>query len=401
MNILVLDQPLNNRGDESASKALMRNLSHDFPNDNFELVFIGKSQSSIDAFNVHLPNVEYVNIKEERGFLKAIKLFLILPIRIVLYMHPTLKKMNYLINKCDKIICSPGGMNMGGFHSWNHIGLLRMCKLNNKPIYYYGRSIGPFADSNRTFRFFNKVSFDLLKYFNFISLRDSISYEIAKNMGLNPTLTTDTAFIDNPDVEFPEDVVKIVEGHEYIVFVPNELTWHPKYKLIEQSKIDKFYIDILSLIQKYYPEYRIIMLPQLFNSTIDDYNYFERVFSDKDNVFVIDDCYSSDIQQSIIKKSKFVIGARYHSIVFAINNNIPFISLCYEHKMEGLLRILGDTGSMVKIDMAFDSRNSMEDTLEKIESIMNNLTANDSLAQKAKTIAYKGYLSFKDVYNKN
>ena len=95
MNILVLDQPLNNRGDESASKALMRNLSHDFPNDNFELVFIGQSQSSIDAFNVHLSNVKYVNIEEKRGFLKAIKLFLILPIRIVLFMHPTLKKMNY------------------------------------------------------------------------------------------------------------------------------------------------------------------------------------------------------------------------------------------------------------------------------------------------------------------
>ena len=64
MNILIINQPLNNRGDESASKALMRNLSHDFPNDTFELVFIGQDQSSIDAFDVKLPNVKYVNIKE-------------------------------------------------------------------------------------------------------------------------------------------------------------------------------------------------------------------------------------------------------------------------------------------------------------------------------------------------
>ena len=131
-----------------------------------------------------------------------------------------------------------------------------------------------------------------------------------------------------------------------------------------------------------------------------DYDYFDKIFSGEKNVFVIADSYSSDIQQSIINKSEFVIGARYHSIVFAINNNKPFISLCYEHKMEGLLRILGDTSSMVKIDSAFSSLNILEETLNSIESIMINMKRNDSLNKEAKNIAYKGYHSFMDVYCK-
>ena len=49
---------------------------------------------------------------------------------------------------------------------------------------------------------------------------------------------------------------------------------------------------------------------------------------------------TSNFQQTLISNAKLVIGARYHSIVFAINNEVPFISLSYEHKMNGLLEIL-------------------------------------------------------------
>jgi polysaccharide pyruvyl transferase WcaK-like protein len=55
---------------------------------------------------------------------------------------------------------------------------------------------------------------------------------------------------------------------------------------------------------------------------------------------IVDENYSSDVQQNIIKKSKFVIGARYHSIVFSINNNKQFISLSYENKMKNIFEIL-------------------------------------------------------------
>lgn len=70
----------------------------------------------------------------------------------------------------------------------------------------------------------------------------------------------------------------------------------------------------------------------------------------KDNrIVVIDDIYSSDIQQTIIAYSQLVVGARYHSVVFSLNNAVPFIALSYEHKISGLLETLDKVDCMVDI----------------------------------------------------
>ena len=46
------------------------------------------------------------------------------------------------------------------------------------------------------------------------------------------------------------------------------------------------------------------------------------------------------MQQFIIKDADFVVGARYHSIVFAIKCRTPFFALSYEHKIVGMLELL-------------------------------------------------------------
>lgn len=40
MNILLINQPLNNRGDEAAHKALVRTLSKDYSDSHIEVLFI-------------------------------------------------------------------------------------------------------------------------------------------------------------------------------------------------------------------------------------------------------------------------------------------------------------------------------------------------------------------------
>ena len=86
-------------------------------------------------------------------------------------------------------------------------------------------------------------------------------------------------------------------------------------------------------------------------------NYCKSHTDCNDKIIVVDENQSSDIQQTIISKAELVIGARYHSIVFALNNSRPFVSLCYEHKMSGLLETLGLTEYMVDISDIFDDGN--------------------------------------------
>ena len=50
MNILIINQPLNNRGDESAHKALVRSLLDRIPQAKMTVLWVGASQDSIDQF---------------------------------------------------------------------------------------------------------------------------------------------------------------------------------------------------------------------------------------------------------------------------------------------------------------------------------------------------------------
>ena len=125
--------------------------------------------------------------------------------------------------------------------------------------------------------------------------------------------------------------------------MPNQLTWHYRYQKVPQERIDQFHLELIELLHARYPGHTIVMLPQTYRSVINDYGYFCRLAERAAGkpVVVIDEQQSSDVQQKIIAGARLVVGERYHSIVFAINNRTPFVSLSYEHKMTGLLEKLG------------------------------------------------------------
>ena len=138
------------------------------------------------------------------------------------------------------------------------------------------------------------------------------------------------------------------------------------------------------------------MLPQTYKSVINDYEYFLKLkeMSGNKNIIVIDENQSSDVQQEIIKKSYLVIGTRYHSVVFAINNEIPFISLSYEHKMKGLLELLEMTDRIVEIQDIFDGKTSVfESSLDKIEHLVSGKLEKPSASQ-ARQLVQSGFERF-------
>lgn len=359
MKIAIINQPTGNRGDEAAHKAFVRKLAKELPDSQIDIIFIKHDQERIDAFNVSLPNVGYINIKSVFPLWKLLQICYYTHTLFLSFLHPVLWKFRRLLKSYDKVICAPGGMCMGGFMVWSHIFTLETARRLHKPIYYWGRSIGPFSDADYTSMVFKQNSVKLLKYFTYISLRDSISIGYAKDFGINAIEVVDSAFLECPDAVIPDRILKKINGNDYIVFVPNELTWHPHYKGIAQDRIDNFFLSLIGLFEKKWPERKIVMLPQIYKSSVDDHSYFERLAtkSSNKNIIVIDENQNSDIQQKIVAGSKFVIGARYHSIVFAINNEVPFISLSYEHKMKGLLEKLGMTEYMVDIQDIFDEGN--------------------------------------------
>jgi colanic acid/amylovoran biosynthesis protein len=148
----------------------------------------------------------------------------------------------------------------------------------------------------------------------------------------------------------------------------------------------------LKTIEKKYPQSRIVMLPQTFNYGTydgDDIHFFEDLqqYTQDGRIVIIPDKYSSDIQQKVISKAQCMVGARYHSVVFSLNQAVPFVALSYEHKISGLLETLGKTDCMVDITHGLDSPEAIDRTVQEFERVLAYAHADKSARLIAKEIA--------------
>lgn len=407
MKILMINQTLCNRGDESAHKALLREILERIPSAYIRVLFVStQSPYSINQFAIDDKRVEYVNIHPFMRYSKISEVALRKPYRKLFWrIHPTMRQILSHYKWSDLVLCAPGGICMGGFQDWKHLYFLKLAKFCHKPIAYYGRSIGPFPTETNLNVKFKEISSEMLNYFSYLSLRDKKSENIAKEMGIQYVSTIDSAFLETPSVLLPYEVNMMLNGKQYMVFVPNYLLWHYKYKgHFTLEELIEFYSKMVRVIWDFNPKLSIVMLPQTFDQgeMRDDVNLFRLIAENLNDqrVVVFPDCYSSDIQQTIISKAAFVIGARYHSIVFAINQSTPFIALSYEHKMTGLLETLGCTENLLDFQDTMFAEHSKEECLKKIGMILPKLKLNSDVQKLAKNIARQGMDKFIDKFYK-
>lgn len=394
MKILMINQPPFNRGDESAHKALVRTLLQRIPNLQLKVMTIPDYRESVRQFAIHDNRVEYIEdpapvmrfntfhwhgMQKDRTWLW--------------FFHPTMREYKKIYEWADLVMCAPGGICMGGFQDWDHLFRLRLAQVFHKPLAYYGRSFGPFPTESVKQRQFKKLSLNLLNDFCFLSIRDKKSEQLAQELGVKYVTTVDSAFLDAPAPEIPYELKWAIADKPYMVFVPNYLRWHYAYRdrLSHETVID-FYLAMMDRIWAANPELNIVMLPQVFcgnGYTFSDVELFRDLATRKcdKRVIVASDGYSSDIQQRIIAGAKYVIGARYHSVVFALNQAVPCIALSYEHKMRGLLETLDKTEWCIDFDHSLDTEESRKECLDRVSAMIPTLQPDVAAQQKAKAIA--------------
>ncbi len=301
MDILIINQPLNNRGDESAHRGLVRRLLKDFPEAKIQVLLVGNNINSVDQFRVD-DNVDYIQAKLIKGYSRLCKsgFSLLKSNPLVWHLVPTIRKQIQAYKQADYIICAPGGICMGGFQNWDHLFHLYLAKYFKKPLMYFGRSIGPFPTSTRSQTKFKKYSLKMLNYFSYISIRDKVSSELATSLGIKHYETIDSAFLDSPKVNIPAEIEEITD--KYIVFVPNLLIWHHAYRnRVTKEQVISFFKNILDCLVDRYPSHKIVMLPQTFNYGTymgDDILFFKDLKSayNDERIIILPDTYSSDIQ---------------------------------------------------------------------------------------------------------
>lgn len=391
MKILIINQPINNRGDESAHKALVRTINKRFPEYKISVYFSGINPNSVGQMEVKHSNNKYINncfFRKGRFLVKNIGLRFNLC--KLASLHPNHRLFVKELKKSDLIINAPGGPTIGSYYNINDIYYFKLAADYQKKIVYYSRSIGPFEPKTPKQKLLLKIGIELLSNVSFLSLRDKQSIELGNKLKLKFTSSIDTAFLEQPNVGLPPEVSTQIHGKKYIVFVPNTINWAPTLRDIPDDLIFDYFSKSLNLIASIYKEHKIILLPQLFNIASNAEISFFNKLKEKEsnpNIIVLDEIYSSDIQQSIISKSEFVVGARYHSIVFAINQNVPFVALSYEHKIEGMLEELDIAEHCIDLRHHLLSNVDSDDFVHLLERKIKIASKPSKASQKAKVIA--------------
>ncbi|MCK4687144.1 MAG: polysaccharide pyruvyl transferase family protein, partial [Candidatus Lokiarchaeota archaeon] len=176
----------------------------------------------------------------------------------------------------------------------------------------------------------------------------------------------DTAFLNNqPDTKIPIEIESQLKD-DYVVVVPNQLyKWHPNYRNIKEDILDSLFLKVIGYFTK--KKLKVVLLPQLFGLQNDSeyFNHLKNQSEKQDFIIIVDDNYSSDIQQKIIRQAKFLVGARYHTIIFSVNNRRPFLSLAYEHKMTNTLELIDLSENNIYIKKILNNELDIKEILEK------------------------------------
>ncbi len=408
MEILIINQHTSNRGDEAAGKALVRKLIKEKNIEKIHIIYsAAKEIREEEKFCRDIKSGKIINYGSFSNLSLLEKLFVRLPLFIPFKIEkkivgsiktPNLFPILEKIEKVDKVINAPGGVNLGPYMDTKYLWRL-FNSVHQKDTAVYSISFGPFFERNFFEKRFKKISVETLKKAKFLSLRDKQSQIFAQEYGISYIPSIDTAFLDEYyEKKLPDDL-NYLKNKEYVVFVPNQLyNWHVFFKNMEKHILDKFYLKIMDFFLK--KRLTIVMIPQLYGQ-LDDYNYFLslRKQLDNENIYVIDKKHNSDIQQLIIRNAIFLIGARYHSIIFAIRNNVPFVSLSYEHKMSHTLELLNLTDLNIELKDVVGSKKDQY-ILEHINDLFENRQSYKEKISKAslyaKNIAERTYEKLKE-----
>ena len=198
MKILIINQPLGNRGDESAHKALVRALLKRINDVSIRVLFVDSGEvDSIRQFAIESDRVQYVNLHSFFKYSKFGEIAIRKPERQFLWcVHPFTRQIKGLYDWADVVVCAPGGICMGGFQDWRHLYFLKWAQYCKKPLAYYGRSFGPFPTETEMNRKFKKLSYEMLYYFSYLSVRDKETEKIADEIGVQYVSTLDSAFLE-------------------------------------------------------------------------------------------------------------------------------------------------------------------------------------------------------------
>lgn len=262
-----------------------------------------------------------------------------------------------------------------------------------KPIMLYAQSIGPIG--NIKFRFLTRY---ILNKVNLITLREEISRKVLQNLKINiPTIyvTSDAAFMFHKNVqslraEFILNKEGINKKENRLIGV-TLMRWHYPGDRNAESKHENYKLTMAEALDNIIEKLDVTVIFISMNTNkqreeeINLAKEIIQIMKYKQNSKVITGEYTPEEIKDIISQLDLVVGTRFHSIIFALTTGVPVVSIMYEHKAMGIMKMLNfekyvcDISDLKKeelvskIDEVYGKRNEIRTIINSKVPILQNL----------------------------
>lgn len=321
MRILIINQHTNNFGDDLAGIALIQNLLSQKKITRIDLVYNTNGVLPIEDSRVH--HNRDITLRTI-GAVPLIKYFMFgerCKIK-----NPLLSRLLTIIKSADYIFVSPCGANIGVYRDWGFlIRLMIVTRAGCKPIFH----LNTIGDSGSMI--FNYVAKRILRKSK-IYVRERVSAEYLSSIGINAKAGTDTAFsyISNEC---------ITKKPSKLVYIPTPLSWHPNFKKYDvESNIFESIAKNVAVFAKQM-NLEVVLVTHL--NSDEERRLYENTQKIIESIGV--KCAISKAETVFdyykdIADASCVISMRYHPLIIAAKNQIPFLALSYESKMNEVCR---------------------------------------------------------------
>lgn len=242
------------------------------------------------------------------------------------------------IRKADLIFYCPGGYlysNGRSFYANIFNGfLLSKCSPKTK-IYFSPMSIGPFYS-----KFDQWLTKHLLKTSHKIFARESYSFKLVKQLGFsNVYLTTDLAWYKSNEEIFFED---LIWENKFVITV---LDWDYNNLGDQANYKRRFFEEILKCCEvlNFYSGEKVVLYNQVGsgNGDTNDEKLIQKILNTIPRyVEYSGEEITPDSLKSRLHFSRGLVASRFHSALFAIQAEVPFVALSYQPKAEFILKDL-------------------------------------------------------------
>lgn len=364
MRVTILNQYCENRGDEAAGEALVKDLLQIPKVERIDIIYNSAFKLNIDHPKVHHRNEDLLLKKIGIWGIARYLLFRRTLFKSFAYANTTMKEMARTIRESDIIFVTPCGASIGIYKDWPFLIRLIFCLYERQQPVFYLDTVG--KSGNFVFDWLASAVMKKSKMY----VREKASYEYLKSIGIPSVRGVDTAFSLPPFYG--------MRSEQKIGVVTTQLDWHPDFRNQDMNEViqHKILPGIAEFVISHH--YEIDLIPHIADEKELSFlkkfsNNLIKAGVSPSNVHIRRDVRTAEEYDRTIASEHLIVGMRYHSIVLAAKNAVPFVSLAYENKMKEVSHYTGFDNNCFDLHQQISS-DKISAMLERVDKESQNIS---------------------------